>query len=113
MIKLLTTFATFIGAIIGIIGLFFIEIVYIVMSTGFVVYSFIHWFLIPLIPILVITYKQSIGIGYIIHLFKPKLTSKLYLKDIEIESKSITWMIILSPWIIWLSGYIFHQYFYN
>ena len=80
------------------------------LLSGYIVYKFWGWFILPVFPFLpIITIIQGIGIGMFISLFGRDTT--VYLKD-EYQSESAKYMIGIKPFIVLLVGYLVHIIFY-
>lgn len=96
--------------------------VYSTAAVGFVISVFWLWFLLPLFPMLPhLTVIQAIGLTFLFYAFKPNYKemaeslSKLGEQDEDAQKKIIAslFVLIFSPWVALLVGFLFRYFFMN
>lgn len=98
-------------AIIGFFGLFFLIIMYSVLSWGYVISILYSWFILPIFPELPhnISIMGFIGLALFIEAITHK--SPTSIKD-EYKDKSNQWVtLLLSPWLTLFGAWIIHLFY--
>ena len=92
-----------------IIGAFF---VYDTLSWGLVLYKFWGWFVLPVfVELPALTFVQALGLMFVIGLFKNRHVGDSIKDEYKKNKNESTWILILSPWVSLLFGWLAYVLF--